>query len=295
MIAIYLMTLAGYAYAGKHEVNAVPPRGGVGRFMGRYAGSGPEWGKVVREHGAKNIRWRLLRLVKSNDRDDWGPVERRAIRLTRRVWGDRCLNRAEGGHGVSSDDTRRLWADPAYRGKATVGIRAGHRATAATELAAARAIHGFAPLTLPPKPAGFRPSYWTRIEALAAHFGGAPFSTVEAGALLGISPEQAGLVLSRPQVQHICEQLSRRVWRLSPRPSCRSRFGPRRQQQLDRARAELPEEFTAAGWRALGLPDNTLKQAAHAGLVERVGHGRYRVTPLPMQGDHLRASRVPAE
>lgn len=148
------------------------------------------------------------------------------------------------------------------------------RPNSADRLVAARAR--CIPVTLPPKPLGCNQSRWQTIEALAAHLGGAPFSIPETAELLGCDPGRIKAAISNRPTRHLFERLAPCVWRINPSPLANPRFGPKRQAQLDRAQAELGEEFSRDEWLALGLLDGTLSKATAAGVLERAITGRYR-------------------
>lgn len=306
----------GRVYAGKttRGVEAWPHRG-RGPLPSGYVGSGRAWKAIFRKHGPA-CEWRVL--WTGPEAEVW-QVERRVIRLTRRVFGNRCVNFKDGGDGFTSEDVHRSWADPGYRAKNLASTRAAradpeyrayvsaaskaaHDFRADTELAAAHNLYGSkrTPIVLPPEPVGFRPGRWAWIEVLATHFGSAPFSTAEASRLLGIKLSRVAATLRNPLVQCVTEQLSDRVWRINPRPLTNPRpcFGPKRQAQLDRVRAELGEEFTLDGWRQVtgGKASRTVLDATTSGLLERIAPGRYRFTlAQATAAEHTAALGVAAE
>ena len=104
---------SGRAYAGWHgcDHTAIPRRGtGPLPDKVRYTGSGKLWDTVARKHGP-NLRWIILqRFPGGTPRATLDAAERRAIRLVRRLWGDRCANIRDGGDGWNSDEARALVA-----------------------------------------------------------------------------------------------------------------------------------------------------------------------------------------
>lgn len=121
---IYLfVSPSGRAYAGKHECkHAAFPRRGHGALPSGYRGSGTLWAKVTRRHGPA-IRWIILRRFGDDAaRADIDAAERRAIRLVRAIWADRCLNVFAGGGGITSADASALWTDPVYAGRVIQAI-----------------------------------------------------------------------------------------------------------------------------------------------------------------------------
>ncbi len=287
---IYLLTLAGYAYAGKRKATEADawPGTGIGPLPCGYAGSGKAWQNVVREHGSSNIRWRVLRIVPSEDRAVWAPVEQRAIRAARVVFGERCVNVRDGGHGFTSADIRRMFADPVYHARVAASNKVNAAAQAAAELDVAHALHpGGGPVMLPKKPAGFRSSRWVVIQRLAEHFGSRPFTTSDGGAALGISAKQVQNAICR---SHVCEKLSARVWRINSQSAL-----PQLQSvALGRARASLGQTFTCAQWEAMGKSRSLLFWATSAGLLIRVSPGVYRF-PAATYSEHTARPDIAAE
>ncbi|WP_323717159.1 hypothetical protein [Paracoccus aminovorans] len=122
MTVIYLfVSPSGRAYAGRHTCQHEGwPRRGSGALPSGYRGSGNVWQHVVRKHGPA-IRWVILRRFGHDAvRADIDAAERRAIRLARHLWADRCVNRAEGGTGNTSAYALSLWADPQFAGRSPV-------------------------------------------------------------------------------------------------------------------------------------------------------------------------------
>lgn len=124
---IYLFTSpSGRAYCGWHGCDhAAIPRRGTGPLPDkkRYTGSGKLWDNVARKHGPA-LRWVILRRFPAGtSRSTADAAEQRAIRLVRRLWGERCANIRDGGQGMTSRDARALWADPGYAERTGAAIR----------------------------------------------------------------------------------------------------------------------------------------------------------------------------
>lgn len=119
MTVIYLfVSPSGRAYAGRHTCQHEGwPRRGSGALPSGYRGSGNVWRHVVRKHGPA-IRWIILRRFSSDAaREAINDAERRAIRLARHLWADRCMNVYSGGEGLTPEEAKALWADPDYKAK----------------------------------------------------------------------------------------------------------------------------------------------------------------------------------
>lgn len=122
---------SGAVYIGKHQCDPEGwPRRGKGRLPDGYGGSGVAVRNFHRRHGDR-VEWRILATV-TGGRDEVNAAERRAIRLARALLGKMCVNRLDGGDGMTSEEARaqsRLnWDDPGYVERQ----RAGRRAYAAT-------------------------------------------------------------------------------------------------------------------------------------------------------------------
>lgn len=109
----------GRVYAGWRGVSPEAlrtwPNRGSGPLPCGYTGSGNPWWRIARRHKAALV-WRILARV-DGTRADVDAAEVRAIRLTRAVFGQRCVNVLSGGQGLSSADARAFWADPTYADK----------------------------------------------------------------------------------------------------------------------------------------------------------------------------------
>lgn len=136
MTVIYLfVSPSGRAYAGRHTCQHEGwPRRGSGALPSGYRGSGKLWANVTLRHGPA-IRWIILRRFGPDAaRADIDAAERRAIRLVRAMWGERCVNILSGGDGFTSAESREtlsrpevkaklcavaqaMWADPEVRAK----------------------------------------------------------------------------------------------------------------------------------------------------------------------------------
>lgn len=117
---IYLfVSPSGRAYAGRRYCDhATFPRRGTGPLPDRYTGSGKLWQNVVRKHGPA-IRWIILRrFPEGTPRVTLDAAERRAIRLARHLWADRCMNIRAGGQGFTSAEAIAHWSDPEVVAKA---------------------------------------------------------------------------------------------------------------------------------------------------------------------------------
>lgn len=124
MTVIYLfVSPSGRAYAGRHTCQHEGwPRRGSGALPSGYTGSGKLWQNVARKHGPA-IRWIILRRFGPDAaRADIDAAERRAIRLVRAIWGERCVNVLEGGEGSTRADALRMWSCPEFAEK----VRAAH-------------------------------------------------------------------------------------------------------------------------------------------------------------------------
>lgn len=115
----------GRVYAGRRTVSPEAlrcwPNRGAGPLPDGYRGSGKAWQRVARKHGDALV-WRIVARV-DGTRQDADRAERRAVALTRAVFGRLCLNLRDGGQGMSSRDARALWADPDYAGRTGAAIR----------------------------------------------------------------------------------------------------------------------------------------------------------------------------
>lgn len=119
---------AGWRGVSPEALRAWPNRGS-GPLPCGYTGSGNPWRRIARRHKAALV-WRILARV-DGTQADVDAAEVRAIRLARAVFGQRCVNVADGGQGLSSEVQRQLWADPAHATKTLAA------------LAAARLVPGF--------------------------------------------------------------------------------------------------------------------------------------------------------
>lgn len=109
---------SGATYIGKHQCDPEGwPRRGTGSLPDGYRGSGVVVGHIHRRHGAA-VEWRILAVV-DGDKDLVNRAERRAVRLARHLWADRCVNIREGGDGFTSAEARAslkaMWADTQHR------------------------------------------------------------------------------------------------------------------------------------------------------------------------------------
>lgn len=105
---------SGAVYIGKHQ--CCPdgwPRRGTGPLPDGYRGSGVAVANFHRRHGAA-VQWRILATVALSD---WQLAERRAIRVARLILGRKCVNRADGGEGLTSGDFNQIWSNPKTRAK----------------------------------------------------------------------------------------------------------------------------------------------------------------------------------
>ena len=118
----------GRVYAGRRTVSPDAlrcwPNRGTGPLPDGYKGSGKAWQRVARKHGDALV-WRIVARV-DGTRQDADRAERRAVALTRALFGRLCLNLRDGGQGMSSRDARALWADPDYAGRTGAAIREAH-------------------------------------------------------------------------------------------------------------------------------------------------------------------------
>jgi glycine/D-amino acid oxidase-like deaminating enzyme len=125
MTLIYLFRHrpTGYAYAGKRKSQGSLdwPRRGTGFLPDGYRGSGSVWAKVIAKY-SDPAEYEYIVLGRPSS-DDWERYERRAIALTRALFGRKCLNRTEGGDGFSSETRKRLHQDPAWRRKQRRALR----------------------------------------------------------------------------------------------------------------------------------------------------------------------------
>lgn len=158
---IYLfVSPSGRAYAGWHGCDhSEIPRRGTGPLPDkvRYKGSGRLWENVARKHGPA-LRWVILRrFPEGTPRATTDAAEQRAIRLVRRLWGERCANIRGGGEGMTAEDARALWSDPAYAERTKAGIKA---ALARPEVKARLSASG--------KRAWSDPDYASRMKAVMA-------------------------------------------------------------------------------------------------------------------------------
>lgn len=114
----------GRVYVGRRSVSQEAlrawPGHGVNRLPDGYAGSGKAWQAIHRRHGPMCV-WRIVARVEG-DRGAVNKAERRAVRLARALFGQRCVNIREGGDGMTSADAQALASDP----KRLAGLRARH-------------------------------------------------------------------------------------------------------------------------------------------------------------------------
>lgn len=95
----------GTVYAGQHRARTGHdprqwPKRGSGPLPDGYEGSGMLW------PGSATAEWRILRVLPAASLGV-GAAERRAIRLVRAVFRDRCVNVRGGGAALTG--SRRLW------------------------------------------------------------------------------------------------------------------------------------------------------------------------------------------
>lgn len=121
---IYLfVSPSGRAYAGKHACDHTEfPRRGMGPLPSGYKGSGKLWRNVNRKYGPA-IRWIILKRFTDAARADIDAAERRAIRLVRTLWADRCVNVHEGGDGLTSADAVAIWSRPGTKVKKSAAMK----------------------------------------------------------------------------------------------------------------------------------------------------------------------------
>ncbi|HEX8340346.1 MAG TPA: hypothetical protein VF624_05505 [Tepidisphaeraceae bacterium] len=113
-------TPSGKTYVGWHACDPTEwPDAGLGRLPDGYGGSGKYMWRAWPKYG-DTIRWEILECIPLGM--DWQPVERRLIAVERECVGRRCMNIGSGGQGCTSDDAKRLWADPEYRAKVRRGM-----------------------------------------------------------------------------------------------------------------------------------------------------------------------------
>lgn len=110
---------SGAVYIGKHECDPSRwPRRGSGRLPDGYAGGGKAVARFHARHGER-VEWRILAVVAPGD---WPRAERRAIRLARALFGQRCVNVLAGGPGLTISEAKRQWADPAWRARRVASL-----------------------------------------------------------------------------------------------------------------------------------------------------------------------------
>lgn len=98
---------SGAVYIGKHQCDPEGwPRRGNGRLPDGYGGSGVAVRNFHRRHGDR-VEWRILATV-TGDRDAVNAAERRAIRLARALFGRACVNRLDGGDGLTREEAQAL-------------------------------------------------------------------------------------------------------------------------------------------------------------------------------------------
>lgn len=118
----------GRVYAGRRSVSPEAvrcwPNRGQCSLPDGYAGSGKAWQRVARKHRDALV-WRIVARG-DGTRQDADRAERRAVAITRAVFGRLCLNLRDGGQGMSSRDARALWADPEWAGRTGAAIREAH-------------------------------------------------------------------------------------------------------------------------------------------------------------------------
>lgn len=102
---------SGAVYVGKHNCDPIGwPKRGSGKLPDGYKGSGRIIRQVHRRHG-EAVEWRILSVV-SGGLDAINAAEVRAIRLVRRIWGRRCVNKLDGGNGHTSASARAYLSTP---------------------------------------------------------------------------------------------------------------------------------------------------------------------------------------
>lgn len=103
----------GTVYAGQHRARAGHdprgwPRRGCGPLPDGYTGSGTIWRATARW-----AEWRILAVLPARS-VDVDRCERQAIRVARRLFGDRCVNLSEGGGQLPALEAMSLGAARAH-------------------------------------------------------------------------------------------------------------------------------------------------------------------------------------
>lgn len=108
------------------EALACWPNRGQGTLPDGYAGSGAAWWRIAQKHKAALV-WRIVARVRGS-RAKVDAAERRAIRLTRHLWAERCMNIREGGQGYTPLEAQAssvaAWADPDVRSRNMAHLQA---------------------------------------------------------------------------------------------------------------------------------------------------------------------------
>ena len=90
---IYCAHCRGYHYVGKHDGDV---------FEDEYYGSGIAWNNVVNKYGTNQIIREILDTY--DTKTDGDELEKKYIRHAKTLYGDSCLNIADGGQGGNLGD-----------------------------------------------------------------------------------------------------------------------------------------------------------------------------------------------
>jgi hypothetical protein len=93
-------------YAGKKHSKAYVPS---------YFGSGVILHSAIKKYGTSTCKNRVV--LWARDLDELNSLERKTIDRLRSKYGRKCLNRSEGGDGLTSEQLKVLWKSPALRTK----------------------------------------------------------------------------------------------------------------------------------------------------------------------------------
>lgn len=128
---------SGAVYIGKHNCDPTGwPRRGGGKLPDGYSGSGKIVSRFHRRHGSF-VEWRLLSVIGGTP-DQVNEAERRAIRLTRRIFSRLCVNVLDGGEGHTSASAIAANADPILRARRIDALKAHAKTTIGKEQSARR-------------------------------------------------------------------------------------------------------------------------------------------------------------